>query len=448
MHKLSTAGVIALALSFPIAAQAATDAELDEIRAQIRELKSSYEARIQALEQKLKDATAEKAAATPAPAVTPAQAGAQSPKTSSSLSAFNPAISAILAGSYNNFSQDPASYRLSGFAPAPDTGPGRRGFSLGESELTFSANVDHKFAGALTFAVSPENSVEVEEAFGTFNGAPFGVVPKFGRFLSGVGYLKEQHAHGWDFVDRPLAYDAFLGGQYKTDGIQLRWVAPTEHFVELGGELGNGDVFPGTPRGKNGIGSTVLFARTGGDVNESHSWLAGLSYLDARPESRPDPFVGAMGDEMPAAFTGRSRTLGAQFVWKYAPNGNPARTNLKVQGEYFWRKENGELSAVGVPIEGDPNAGAVSWRQGGGYVQGVYQFMPMWRAGVRYDRLDPGSRSSFNPERASAMLDWSPSEFSRVRLQFARAKLAPDLTDNQVFVQYILSLGAHGAHRY
>jgi hypothetical protein len=46
------------------------------------------------------------------------------------------------------------------------------------------------------------------------------------------------------------------------------------------------------------------------------------------------------------------------------------------------------------------------------------------------------------------MIDWNPSEFSRVRLQYARAKLAPDFTDNELFVQYILSLGAHGAHKF
>ena len=69
-----------------------------------------------------------------------------------------------------------------------------------------------------------------------------------------------------------------------------------------------------------------------------------------------------------------------------------------------------------------------------------------WRLGARYDRLDPGE--AFKPERVSAMLDWSPSEFSRIRLQFAQGKLQPDVTDNQWFLQYILSLGAHGAHKY
>jgi hypothetical protein len=47
------------------------------------------------------------------------------------------------------------------------------------------------------------------------------------------------------------------------------------------------------------------------------------------------------------------------------------------------------------------------------------------------------------------MVDWSPSEFSRVRLQYARDRAGYDgLTDNQIILQYQMSLGAHGAHNY
>ena len=58
---------------------------------------------------------------------------------------------------------------------------------------------------------------------------------KGGRFLSSIGYLNSQHAHAWDFVDAPLAYQAFLGGQYANDGLQVKWVAPIEQFVALEG---------------------------------------------------------------------------------------------------------------------------------------------------------------------------------------------------------------------
>jgi hypothetical protein len=419
----------AIALTFGNAplAHAASDSELAEIRAQIRELKDQYEARIKALEERLKSAEAR--AAEPAPAPAPVAGGAPS-----SISAFNPAVSAILSGQYANLSADPSRLRLAGFPTSAGVDVGKRGFSLSESELQLSANVDHIFAGNLVFSISPENTVEVEEAYGLVNGAPYGVVPKLGRFLSGFGYLNEQHAHAWDFVDAPLAYQAFLGGQYRTDGVQLSWIAPLEHFVQLGAEVGNGASFPGTERNKNGANSGVLFARTGGDIGESHSWLASVSYLRTRAEDRVTMGQDLAGNDVPFTFTGTSRVMNAALVWKYAPNGNPRVTNFKFQAEYFRRREEGD---------------ALSSRQGGWYAQGVYQFMPLWRAGVRFDRLDAGTFDlGFHPQRATAMVDWSPSEFSRVRLQYARAKLAPDFTDNELFVQYILSLGAHGAHKF
>jgi hypothetical protein len=54
----------------------------------------------------------------------------------------------------------------------------------------------------------------------------------------------------------------------------------------------------------------------------------------------------------------------------------------------------------------------------------------------------------FNPSKNSVMVDYNPSEFSRIRLQFAQDNSRQDVTDNQWFVQYQMSLGAHGAHQY
>ena len=486
MHnRMLLAGALALALAAPHA-RAASDKDLDEIRAQIRDLKASYEARIKALEDRLKDAEAKaaeakaeatKAAAAPPPPVAaapeppppPVASAPSSP--SNSLAAFNPAMSAILNGQYANLSQDPNQFRLAGFPLPPGAGPGKRGFSLGESELAFSANVDHKFSGNLIFSITPDDHVDVEEAYGIFNGAPAGITPKLGRFFSGLGYLNEQHAHAWDFTDAPLVYQAFLNNQYQTDGLQLTWVAPTDQFFMLGGEVGNGNAFPGNDRNKNGAGSGVVFARVGGDVGDSSSWLAGVSYLRTAARDRPFtlaascpgvPVAGggltACGDDTPLAFNGTSHVAAADFVWKWSPHGNPHTTNFKLQGEYLWRKESGDLNATNTDL-GLPASSGYNARQSGWYLQGVYQFMPQWRVGVRYDRLDSGTvdfgglasvfpATSFDPQRATAMIDWSPSEFSRVRVQFAQAKLAPGLTDNEFFVQYILSIGAHGAHKF
>jgi len=83
--------------------------------------------------------------------------------------------------------------------------------------------------------------------------------------------------------------------------------------------------------------------------------------------------------------------------------------------------------------------------------------MPRWRTGLRYDRLDPGTMrfganpletTDDRPHRYSLMVDYSPSEFSRLRLQFARDESMHDLTDNQWTLQYIYSLGPHAAHKF
>ena len=46
------------------------------------------------------------------------------------------------------------------------------------------------------------------------------------------------------------------------------------------------------------------------------------------------------------------------------------------------------------------------------------------------------------------MLDWSPSEFSRLRAQFAWDEARLSGSDQQLFLQYLYSLGAHGAHKF
>jgi len=458
-------------------ALAASDADLDQLREEIRQLKQSYETRIEALEARVKAAEAAAnrtddvgrapASATPSPvpasvpaAAAPVAASASAaPPAASAANAFNPAISAVLEGVYSNLSQDPTRYALSGFALGEDVSPGRRGLNLGESEFTLAANVDTMFSGSLTVALTPENTVSVEEAYGLANGLPGGIVPKFGRFFSGIGYLNEQHQHAWDFYDAPLAYQAFLGGQYGTDGAQVKWLAPTDQFLEFGAEIGNGDSFPGSAGNHNGIGAADVFVHAGGDVGDSHSWRAGLSYLDTRAHGRNTTQFDTADNLVDTRFTGKSRVAIADFVWKYAPNGNALTTNFKLQGEYFWRREHGDLTYDADGALGLTQTAPYGSTQNGGYVQGVWQFMPAWRVGVRYDRLNPGNPDyganaaylatpGFHPQRYTFMVDWTPSEFSRLRLQYARAELRADVTDDEWFLQYILTLGAHGAHKF
>jgi hypothetical protein len=326
--------------------------------------------------------------------------------------------------------------------------------------VTLSANIDPWFFGALTLAVSPENEIAAEEAFIQTTALPDGLKLKVGRFYAGLGYLNEQHAHTWDFVDAPLAYQAFLGGQYKQEGVQARWLAPTEQFLEFNAELGKGASFPGTDRNRNGAGSVVLATHTGGDVGDSHSWRAGLSWMRSQAQDRSWDTTDLAGQTVSNAFTGSSQLWVLDGVWKWAPNGNATRTSFKLQGEYVRRRETGDVAYDTADVSGAGSPlSAYRSVQSGWYLQGIYQFMPGWRVGLRHDQLDSGSVNYFanaaylanadaSPRRNSLMLDWSLSEFSRWRIQLSDDRSRDGITDRQLFLQYQMSLGAHGAHSY
>ena len=464
-----TALVVAATASLPVAAQ---DAELLKIREEIRQLREAYESRIQSLERRLAEAEARapRVEQVAQPSV-PAAAGATTQP--SRENAFNPAISLILQGTAARSSRDPDTYQITGFAPSGgEVAPAPRGFSLGESELIVTASIDPYFSGQLVAALTPQNELEVEEAFFQTLGIGRGFTVKGGRFLSGIGYQNEIHQHAWDFQDAPLPYKAFLGGRWNDDGLQLKWLAPTDLFIELGAEVGRGRAFPSTDRSRNSPGAWTLFGHLGGDIGASTAWRAGLSYLQASPRDRGFQDLDSLGNPAGQSFSGKSALWIADFVAKWAPDGNAAATNFKLQGEYFRRNEKGSLAyddtAQAAPQFGAVLTGDYKSRQSGWYLQGTWQFMPRWRAGLRYDRLDSGSvdnaivanglgptandfpllMTAYNPTRHTAMLDWSPTEFSRLRLQFASDKSRMGVTDNQALLQYIFSLGAHGAHRF
>lgn len=386
--------------------------------------------------------------------LTAAAQSAKQPAGNTTTHNFNPAISVILSGTYANLSKNPETWRLKGFVPSGDEiGPGERSFSLGESEIGLSANIDPYFFGSVVLAVSGDNEIAAEEAFIQTTALPDGWKIKAGRFFSGLGYLNEQHAHTWDFMDAPLAYQGMVGGQYGQEGVQAKWLAPTDQFIELGVEAGNGSRFPGTSRNRNGSGSAVVFAHTGGDLGSSHSWRAGASYLHTKAQDRA--WTDPQDERLSHAFTGTSKLWVLDGVWKWAPNGNATQTNLKLQGEYFRRTENG--TAV-YDVDSAANADAYRTAQSGWYVQGVYQFAPRWRAGMRFDQLSSGTieagsntalvEAPSKPKRTSVMLDWSLSEFSKIRMQYSHDQSRVDTGDRQLFVQYQMSLGAHGAHSY
>jgi hypothetical protein len=441
--------------------------ELKQMRqqyeAELNRMRRDYDARLSRLESRLKAAEGKPsaartertaagqpliAAAAPAPAAPiappaelPPAVALAAPAAPASAGAFNPAIGVVLQGKASVFSQNPDTYRVRGFALGDEAVPGKRGLSLDETELNFQASVDPYLFGNATLSLSPDNHISVEEAFIQTTSLPAGFTLRAGRFFSGIGYLNEQHSHTWDFADQALPYRVFFNNQYDDDGVQLRWLAPTRQFVELGGELFRGDAFPAGGAARVGFGTHSLFAHTGDDINDSSSYRTGVSWLRTTASDRATPVPGGPDD----IFNGKSDTVIFDAIYKWAPNGNPVETNLKLQGEFFAHHDNGQFNSI-------PYAG---W-QTGFYAQAAYQFMPRWRVGLRYDQVSGNRQTGLlagstvdslgvTPRRASAMLEYNTSEFGRFRLQYNR-DWSRGTPDNQAILQYIINIGAHGAH--
>lgn len=430
--------------------------DISDLKVELSQMREEYESRINKLEQRLEQAEDSNQQNQTNIAKVTAQPVSSSSKNSNS---FNPAISMVLNGQFSDYSERVDDYELSGFALQGEGGLAPEGFSLGESEITMSASIDQLLFGQSTIALHDhegETEVEIEEAFIETLGLNNGLTIRAGRFFSPIGYLNEKHIHAWNFADAPLIYRGLFGNQLSTDGAKLSYLLPSDLFVELGGTLGNGDQYPGS--GENsGIGDWLVYAKTGGDIGISHSWQASISHWQTSPDDRAysgGHDHGGGGGADPVLFNGDTDISNISLVYKWAPNGNFRHRNFTLLGEYFYLNEDGRLN-------NSAELATYKGKQYGGFAEGLYQFKPQWRTGIRYDWLGSNLRASddelltdadldfsgFHPQRYSLMLEWLPSEFSRVRAQINHDKSSSN-DDTQLFLQYTVSIGAHGAHSF
>ena len=439
--------VAAIAVPVCLAVTGAEAAEKQEIQAilkEVRAMKQAYESRITTLESKLRKL--EQTPPASSKKTTPVSGGRSIHDNS-----FNPSIGVILNGRGSSFSS-PTS-EIAGFGVGEEGERGREGVAIDESEINFSANVDDKFYGSLTTAIVREDGsdkIELEEAYiQTLPdlGLPDGARIKAGRAFWTLGYLNEHHSHSDDFVDRPLPYRVYLNKSFNDDGAEFSYVLPTDFYSEIGGGVFRGDDFP-AGGSSSGLGAWSAFARVGGDIGDNQSWRLGGYVLHSDVNSRKS-------NEDMVTFVGKSNLYAADLRYTWAPTGNARDKELTVQAEYFHRQEDGTY----VDADAGTSITAFDDDSSGWYAQSVYKFAPAWRIGARYTMLHApdvpaglaGSAldsAGHDPYALSVMGDWTNSEFGRVRLQYNREELSDGQDDNQFYLQYIMSFGAHGAHAF
>jgi hypothetical protein len=387
---------------------------------------------------------------------------------------FNPDVSAIVDMYYHaDDSEEGISHILeevSGFGHSHGAGEEGHhhgpdeGFNLRHVELQFSADVDPYFKGSAIAAVDLD-AAEMEEAVIETTCLPGGLKLKGGKFFSDFGYINAQHSHQWDFTDQPLIYKLCLGDHGLNDkGLQLSWLAPTPFYLLAGVEAFQGE--GESEQTFNYIGEEPLpthdgprvgvgWLKVGPNLPGNHALQFGAFGASGSHQEAHDGNADGAEDHW---LDGDSTFWGGDIVYKYNAPHPHGQGDVIVQGEYF--SCHRDLELVGHDLAPQWVGNRRVDDQDGYYVQAVYGFLPRWRVGMRWEQVgltndselpDGTSESHGSSYRTGPMLDFTPSEFSRLRLQVNRGSYETadgkeDVTE--VYLQWMVSLGAHGAHKF
>jgi len=501
----------AVAAALSVSPVAGAD-EVSEVKQMVEQMKADYEQRIQELEQRLEqaEANAAKAQQTARQAAREADTAGSQPAEGrgavSSGNAFNPQLSVILDGNYYHDNQDGAGTQMlqsvDGIGHAHDHGHDDghghahgstdQGFNFRSAEIAVSATVDPYFDAMAMLAVDSDGNVDLEEAWFQTRSLPHGFKIKGGKFLSDIGYVNNRHPHQWDFTDQNLAYLNLLGDHGLQDtGLQITWLPEWDYYTLFGLELAQGDqekwgaeveidddlaheleeegMNLGLSDSGDGVDLLTAFAKFSPDLGYDHALQIGLwgAWSDQHQELHGE-LAHEEGHEHEHeeeeahtplhALDGDAWMWGLDAVYKYAAGRSYGAGSFKLQGEYLWQRKDLHLT---FHEENPALVGAErKFTEDGFYLQGIYGIAPRWQVGLRYDtvgmtnKLESGGRllKDWNSsDRWTAAVTWTPTEFSRLRLQYATADLSLDGQREDldyVYLQYILSLGTHGAHKF
>ena len=185
--------------------------------------------------------------------------------------------------------------------------------------------------------------VELEEAYFETLALPKGFKIKAGKFLSDIGYLNpDPRARvGLRGCAARLRRDA----RRRLFGHRRAGALGRAHDAVLRGRRRalRGDTFPAANGAdSNGTGAWTTFCARRRRRRHDEQLARGALVSRADANGRVSSF-GVDPDVSTAVFTGSSELTIADFVWKWAKNGNPRDRYYVVQAEYLHRKESGAL---------------------------------------------------------------------------------------------------------
>ena len=357
------------------------------------------------------------AAASEAVVAAPAQQLGSSGSAAASK-ALNPDISVI--GDFVGAAGGNSAPALATLQPFPS-------LQMHESEVGLQAIID-PYARGDFFISFGEEGVNVEEGYITFTALPAGFVAKVGKMRSAFGKVNTMHNHVLPWVDRPLVNTNLVGGEDGIDdaGVSIQRIlpAPKGIFLEATGQVFRGDsadVFTASQRSDV---SAVAHLRSYKDINESTNLDLGLSYARGHNDAGANLAVNP-------DFVTQLYGIDATLRWK--PLRRSIYHSFVGRTELIWSQRQ-EL-----PRE---------QRAFGFYASGDYQLGRRWFTGGRFDWSDRSRFDNLTDKGAAATLTYWPSEFSQVRGEYRFTRYAENRDSNELLMQLIFSLGAHGAHPF
>ena len=269
--------------------------------------------------------------------------------------------------------------------------------------------------------------MEVEEGFITFSTLPAGLLLKAGKMRAEFGKVNRLHTHILPWADRPLVTQNLVGGEegISMPGVSLsRLIQNSALFLEATGEAyyGTSDVFANSQKSKLTYVGRLRGYR---DITEGTNLDVGGSYA-----------IGPSTQTLDGIVPGDSSTelYGFDATFRYRPLRRAIYKRFQARTELVWSR----------PRSND----LVGERSFGYYGSAEYQFARRWYAGGRYDRSAQALDAAVIDTGGAFFLTYWPSEFSQVRGQYRFTDYAGNRKANELLLQVLFSLGAHGAHPF
>ncbi len=357
-------------------------------------------------------------------------------------SEFNPAIGLVGDTVY--------SYRSQGSEKTGSDRPGGADINVRAVELNMAASVD-PFATAYAVitgsadASSGEATLGVEEAAMQSTSLPYNLTLKGGRFFGEFGRLAYIHDHELPFVNRPLVLDRYIGGESQTDGAQLSWLVPIEHYVNVtvgaGNHFGNPQENPGTYRSFNELN---YFGRVSTYFDLPSDWQVetGVSGLiDPHTDDRGGALIQPDGSTL----TERERRLaGVDFSLRWVPLRNNQFQSFAWGTKILYNDNRYDFDPDATPGNGDEFSHSV-----GAY--GLYSYMAYkidreWVTGVSFDYLENEQNQHDQTKAYSAFLTYNISHWNQLRLEYThtdRDPISGQRDDDAVYLQWAWIIGSH-----